>query len=213
MFLKVRDYMQERIADFPPASIGGILLAALVVIISTIAALAGEQLSAKGEFGSAGDIKGDARDALHVMLKQISGIAKSMAYTINGLENKFRLPYSRSEVNLVAAGRAFAADAVEYKPTFIEYGLPDDFIEDLTAATDAFETARTSEDTAEQDKIGSTASFAPHIGEGMIIVRRLDPIIKMKYGNDAAAMAAWTFAKHVERAPQASKPPATPSTP
>jgi hypothetical protein len=40
----------------------------------------------------------------------------------------------------------------------------------------------------------------------MIIVRRLDPIVKMKYGNDAAAMAAWTFAKHVDRTPPAPKP-------
>lgn len=211
MFLKVRDFMQERSADFPAASIGAILLAALVVIINTIAALAGEQVSAKGDYGQQKDIKGDARDVLYVQLRQISGLAKSMAYVINGLENKFRMPRNLNDQNLIAAGRAFASDAPEYKATFVEYGMASNFITQLTAATDALEAAVAAAGAAEQSKIGSTASFAPQIKEGMIIVRRLDPIVKMKYGNDAAAMAAWTFAKHVERAPQAPKPPAPPT--
>lgn len=130
-----------------------------------------------------------------------------MAYVINGLEELFRMPRNLNDQNLIAAGRAFAADAAAYVATFKEYGLPADFIAQLTAATDAFEASVSTTDTAEQSRIGSTASFAPHIKEGMIVVRRLDPIVKMKYGNDAAAMAAWTFAKHVERPPQ-SKPAA-----
>lgn len=66
MFLKVRDFIQERVADFPAASIGGQLFAALQAIISSVAALAGEQVSAKGEEGQQQDIKGDARDVLYV---------------------------------------------------------------------------------------------------------------------------------------------------
>jgi hypothetical protein len=210
MFLKVQEFILARIAFFTPTSFAGSIFASLQVIITTIAGLAGQQLSAKGNLGMASDVRGDARDILYAMLQDISGYARSLAYVVSGLENKFRLPYNRSDQNLIAAGRAFAADAAAYKARFIEMKLDDDFIEKLTAATEALEQAAAEADTAEQSKIGSTASFAPHISAGMIAVRRLDPIVKRVFRNDPAALAAWTFAKHVERAPQSQKPVASP---
>lgn len=206
MFLRVQDFILARVSFFPAASVAGIIFASLQVIITTIAGLAGEQISAKGNLGMASDVRGDARDVLYVMLMEISGMARSLSYVVNGLERKFRMPYNRSDQNLIAAGRAFAADAVEYEAQFIDMKLDEDFIAKLIAATDALEQAYAEADTAEQSKIGSTASFAPHVAAGMIAVRRLDPIVKRTFRNDAAALAAWTFAKHVERAPQRSTP-------
>jgi len=210
MFLRVQEFILARIAFFPAASFAGAIFITLQAVITTIADLAGQQVSAKGDLGMASDVKGDARDKLYVMLVEISGYARSLSYVVSGLENKFRVPYNRSDQNLIAAGRAFARDAVEYKAQFLEMKLDEDFIEQLIAATDAFEQAVAEADTAEQSKIGSTASFAPHITAGMIAVRRLDPIVKKLFRNDAAALAAWTFAKHVERAPQSEKPESQP---
>jgi hypothetical protein len=47
----------------------------------------------------------------------------------------------------------------------------------------------------------------------MIALRKLDPIIRNKYANDPATLAAWTSASHIERAPKRKKesPPSTPS--
>ncbi|MGC2237693.1 MAG: hypothetical protein WA584_16135 [Pyrinomonadaceae bacterium] len=205
MFLRVQEFILAHISFFPPTGFAGAIFASLQAVITTIGGLAGQQLSAKGNLGMASDVRGDARDVLYAMLQDISGYARSLAYVVSGLENKFRLPYNRSDQNLIAAGRAFAKDAAEYKAQFIEMKLDADFIEKLTVATGALEQAAAEADTAKQSKIGSTASFAPHIDAGMIAVRRLDPIVKRTFRNDAAALAAWTFAKHVERAPQGKK--------
>ncbi|HEY0427637.1 MAG TPA: hypothetical protein VGC76_07620 [Pyrinomonadaceae bacterium] len=212
MFLKVQDFIQAHISLFPPAGFAGQIYASLQASITAIADLAGQQVSAKGNFGQTSDVKGDARDRLYVLLQEISGMTKSLAYVVNGLENKFRLPYNRSNRNLIAAGRAFAADAVEYKAQFIEMGMDADFIDQLTGATGDYERALALSDTAEQTKVGSTASFAPHIKTGMIAVQRLDPIVKRMFHSDAATLAAWTFAKHVERAPQSPTPAIQPNT-
>ena len=210
MFLKVIDFILAQVGSFPSGSIGEEIFASLQTLTATIAGLAGQQISAKGEFGMVGDIKGNTRDALYLMLLDISGIATTLAYTIAGLENKFRLPYNRSSRNLIAAGRAFATDAPEYKAEFMRGEMKGDFITELIAATDALEQALAEAGAAEQSKIGSTASFAPHIKQGMIDCRRLDPIIKKMFRNDAAALAAWTFARHVERTALKPKTPPNP---
>lgn len=206
MFFKVRDFFTQHAASFPADSVGGQLFAALLLIISQIEQLSAQTLSAIGEVGQSIDVKGDAKDLLRDLLQDIVQMARTMAFEINGLENKFRMPRNQGVPSLIAAGRAFAADALEYKADFIRYGLSADFITQLTAAADALEQAysETGEDT--QERIGKIASVVPLFEDGMIKVNRLNPIVKMKFRNDAAALAAWTFAKHVERAPQSPKP-------
>lgn len=208
MFLKVRDFFAAHAADFPAGSIAAVIFAPLIAIIEQLAQIAGEQISTRGAYSQAIDIKGDARDVLYIMLRDIADLAEALAYEINGLEAKFRMPFNRSDQNLIAAGRAFAADAVAFKAEFIAYGLKPTFIDDLTAATDAFEQSLTPANIAGQEKTGKTAAAAPLVNAGMIIVRRLTPVVRKKYRNDAAKLAAWEFARHVERTlPPAPAPP------
>lgn len=208
MFLKVRDFFAAHAADFPAGSIAAVIFAPLLPIIDQIAQIAGEQISTRGSYSQAIDIKGDARDVLYVMLRNISDLATAIAFEVNGLEEKFRMPINRSDQNLIAAGRAFAADAAAFEDEFIGYGMPATFIADLTAATDAFEQSLTPANVAGQEKTGKTAAIAPLVTDGMNIVRRLTPVVEMKYRNDAANLAAWTFARHVERTlPKTPAPP------
>lgn len=199
MFLKVRDFFAAHAADFPAGSIAAAIFAPLAGIIDQIAQIAGEQHSTRGTYSQAIEVKGDARDILLVMLRNISDLATALAYEINGLEEKFRMPRNRSDQNLIAAGRAFAADAAAFEDEFVGYGMPATFIADLTAATDAFEQSLIPANVAGQEKSGKTAAIAPLVTEGMNIVRRLTPVVEIKYRNDAANSAAWTFARHVER--------------
>ncbi|HEX8370639.1 MAG TPA: hypothetical protein VF604_18990 [Pyrinomonadaceae bacterium] len=199
MFLKVRDFFASHAADFPVGSIAAVIFAPLLPIIEQLAQIAGEQLSTRGSYAQAMEIKGDARDRLYVMLRDISDLATALAYEINGLEEKFRLPRNKSDQNLIAAGRAFAADAAAFEDEFIGYGLSATFIADLIAATDAFEQSLIPANVSGQEKTGKTAAAAPLVDAGMIIVRRLTPVVRKKYRNDAANLAAWEFARHVER--------------
>lgn len=212
MFLKVRDFFAAHAADFPAGSIAATIFAPLLPIIEQLAQIAGEQISTRGTYSQVIEIKGDARDILFVMLQNISDLATTLAYEINGLEEKFRLPRNRRDQNLIAAGRAFAADAPPFEDEFIGYGLKPTFIADLTTATDDFEQSLAPANVAGADKTGKTAAAAPLVEAGMIIVRRLTPIVRQKYRNDAANLAAWEFARHVERTMPKPKTPA-PSNP
>lgn len=208
MFLRVRDFFAARAADFPSDSVAMTIFTPLPAIIDQIAEIAGEQLSTRGAYAQAIEIKGDARDILSVRLRDISDLATTLAYEINGLEEKFRMPRNRSDQNLIAAGRAFAADALPFKEEFVALGMNGTFINDLTAATDAFEQSLAPANTTGQEKAGKTAAIAPLIDGGMVIVRRLTPIVRQKYRNSAAGLAAWETARHVERT--LPKPPSPP---
>jgi hypothetical protein len=208
MFSRVRDFFNQYAADFPPASIGGNLFAALLAIVAQLEQLSAETISAKGEVGQMIDVKGDAKDKLQDLLEDIVDMARTMAYEIAGLEDKFRMPRNMGVVRLVATGRAFAADAAEYRVQFIAYGLPTTFIDDLTAATDTLEAAYQETDIDTQTRVGKIAALVPLFADGMTNVKRLDPIVRRHFRGNPQAFAAWTFATHLERDPRS-----TPQTP
>lgn len=205
MFLKVREFFSSRTADFPADSVGGGLFAALLPIIEQIERLAAEKISVAGDVAQAIDIKGDAKDLLTDRLQDIVEMAETMAFEINGLEHKFRIPKNRGVPSLVATGRAFAAEAAEHRADFIRYGLKADFLDELTAATAALEAAYSETDESTQERVGTNAAFVPLIKDGTEKVKRLDPIVKIKYRSDAANLSAWIYASHVAREPQPAK--------
>jgi hypothetical protein len=207
MFLRVRDFFNAQAADFPAPSIGGQLFTALLSIIQQLEQLGTDKISVTGDVAQLVDVKGDAKDLLEDLLQDIAGMASTMAYEINGLEDKFRMPRSRSVQNLILAGRAFAADAAEYQPQFIEYGLHKDFILHLTTATGALEAAYGDTDESTQERVGTNAALVPLLNDVMIKVNRLQPIVRMKYRNDAAKLSAWIYASHLEREPRPAPAP------
>ena len=209
MYLKVRDFYNAHKGDFPAGSIGGVFFAALLLLIEQIEQLNAEKFSAIGEVGQSVDEKGVAKDVVKDWLYDISDMARSMAFDITGLENKFRMPRNFGVPSLIAAARAFAADANEYKAQFIEYGLPETFIADLTAATDALEDAYNATDTDVQERVGTNAAFVPLFKDADEKVRRLDPVVRREYRTNAAAFGEWNYASHVERPPKPKKPPTT----
>ena len=209
MFLNVRDFYNARKADFPSETTGGELFAALLTIIEQIEALSAATLSITGGVARMIDVKGDAKALFVNLLKDISGISGAMTFEFNGLEHRFRTPRNRSVPNLIAAGRAFASDAVEFKDDFVRYGLKADFISELAAATDTLEAAYSDLNDRIQERIGKNAAFAPLLRDGMEMVTRLQPIVKMKYRTDAENLSAWIYASHVEREPNPEKPQPT----
>jgi hypothetical protein len=207
MFLRVRDFFNARKADFPAESVGGGLFAALLLIIQRLEQLSADKFSVIGDVAQAIDIKGDAKDLLNDLLQDNADMATTMAYEFNGFEHKFRMPRNKGVPSLIAAGRAFAADAAQYRADFVRYGLEPDFIGALTAATDALEAAYSDTDDSTQERVGTNAALAPLFKDGTEKIKRLDPIIKIKYRNDAANLSAWIYASHVAREPQPAQKP------
>jgi hypothetical protein len=134
-----------------------------------------------------------------------------MAVENIGAGDKFRLP--RGHINdqlLMAIARAFASDALPLKASFIEYGMPAGFLEDLTGQIRAFESAVNAQEGGRRESITATAAIEEAIERGMQLVRRLDAIVRNVFRDQPAKLAAWESARHIEHASHRSKerPPA-----
>jgi hypothetical protein len=129
-----------------------------------------------------------------------------------GLNEKFRLPRGNNDQQLLSSARAFATDALPLKAQFFTHELPADFLEDLAADITALEAAIGDQSGAFGSRVAAGAAIDDAMERGAVITRKLDAIIKNKYGNNRATLAEWTSASHTERAPRrgggGSQPPA-----
>jgi hypothetical protein len=195
-------FLNDNIADFPPASPGGKALAELSAVISQIRAFAAEQVSGAGSSRQHIGVKDEEVDALMRLIRNINRAANAFEDEIPGSDLKFRLPRNRSEQNILATARAFLADAEPLKAKFIEYGLAADFTDKLQALIEAVDERAAAADSAGEQKAGATGGLIDIVREGMSISRRLDSIVRIKYEDNAAKLSAWTTASHLKKAPE-----------
>jgi hypothetical protein len=212
MLLRVRDFGANEAAAFPAASFGGQLFAAVNSAISGLIAHAAVQSSGAEQQSVAS--KEVARANLLDNIEVISRTAKAMALDTPGLEAKFRLPRRASDAVLLNRARAYMADAQPLKAEFLKYALPDDFLEDLQADISAFEVASTIKNTTRGSRVGAKVSIDESLTKGLKAVRQLQALVKNKFRDNAAKLAAWASASHVEQAsgkPKTELPPNPPN--
>jgi hypothetical protein len=211
MFERVEVFLKDNAADFPKVSPGGKALDELSQVISTIRSLAGQQISGAAGAAQSIGVKDDELDDLMLMIRNINRAANAFESEVAGSDLKFRLPRNRSEQNILATARAFRADAEPLEAKFIEYGLPAGFLAELQALIDSVDAKNAAADSATEQRAAATGGLAAAIQDGMNVSRRLDAIVRIKYADNPAKLAAWTVASHLERAPQRRKdePPTT----
>ncbi len=217
-FLRVREHMASRVAEFPPTSLEGELFARLNAVIDELDTHTTAQISGRSAVLQSSTSKAAARDELRRDLDAISRAARVMAMSTPGLEDKFRAPRNVSDQALLATARAFAADALPLKTEFTRRGLPDDFLEDLDADIEEFEQAINQKIRKRAAQVAATAAIDDALERGINIVRELDAIMRNRLRTQHATLAAWLSASHTERSPRRSTPqtpttPAAPSTP
>jgi hypothetical protein len=207
MLTRVRDFGTERAASFPEDSLGGAQFAIVGGSVETLTREAATQSSGVSSFQQASVSRASAREALRETLQTLSRTARAMAIDNPGLENRFRLPRSGSDQALLNTARAFAADAVEIKAAFIRLEMPANFIEELNADIEDLERAIGSQNSGRGRHVTATASIDAAIERGMSAVRKLDAIVRNKFRQDPATLAAWESARHVERTTRAPRRP------
>ena len=148
--------------------------------------------------------------------KQIS-TSLLLALDTPGLETKFRMPRNGTDQALITAGRAFAADAVPLAGEFQKHEMPAHFVDELNADIAALEEAISGRARSRDSPVTATASLDATVERGIKAVRRLHAMVRNKFRDDPAALAAWESASHGARrartvAPPQPEPP-QPSTP
>ena len=206
MLVRVRDFLGMNTAAFPAATMGGQLFAALAGVVEELDTHATAQMSHQSAAKQGTTSRAVARAALREDLEAIARTARVMALDTPGLEDRFRLPRGSNDQTLLSAARAFAADALPLKPQFIQHELPANFLEDLNSDIADFEQAISNQGLSTGAQIAATEAIDDAIDRGLMTVRKLHAVVRNKFANDPATLAAWTSARHVERPPRSNKP-------
>lgn len=119
---------------------------------------------------------------------------------------------------LAAAAYGMAQAAEPHAAVFVSAGLPVDFLAQLTGATDAMLQSIGDRARNSSNRRTATKGLQAKLSAGRKIVRVLDAFVRTALKDDPALVAGWLTAKRVRviaggRSPDASPPPATPTTP
>lgn len=204
-FQREENFMKDNAGDFPPASVGGKTAAACAENNRVIEEYAARQISGANDSRRYVSIKDEYLEQLGEMIRNMNRAANAFGDEEAGIELKFRLPRRRSGQNLLATGKSFAADAAAFEEKFVEYGLDEGFIDDLKGIISKIESHGAQADSAADSRAEATGGLAAAVKRGTEISRKLDSIVRIKYANNPAKLAAWEVASHLEKRPQTKK--------
>jgi hypothetical protein len=202
MFVRVLGFADAHADAFPAGSLGAEMVAELRRVIGELTEAATSQTSGLSSVQRATAERMAAREALRASMQAITRTARAMALDTPGLESKFRLPRSGSDSALLQIARAFAADALPLKDKFLRHAMPASFIEEFEEDIADLERAMGQQNTGRGAHVTATATVESGAERGMNAVRKLDVIVRNTYRNDAATLAAWESARHVESTPR-----------
>lgn len=185
--------------DFPAGTKAAELLGIIQAAEADATAGSTHQASSGGAARAGTQTKAELFDGLYEDLRAINRTAKALATEVPGLEEKFRMPRSANNINLITAARAFLVDATPLAARFVEYEIPADFLTDLAADIAAFEAAEDDQGAGLTNRVGATRSVAEAILAGNAASRKLDPLMRNKYRYDPVKLAEWFTASRVER--------------
>lgn len=213
MFLRVQEFGTTHATKLVSNAYARELFASLGQINGQLEIHSATQTSSARTLKESGAAKEAARTKLRALLEVISRTAKPLESKMPGVAGKFRVPGRLKDQELLSLARAVSSEAVPLKEEFIKRGLPASFVEDLSGAVEELEQAVGQKIQKREARISSTATVKGLVGEGMSVVRELDPIMLNLFSTDAAALAAWESASRVERAPRRRKAVAETQTP
>lgn len=202
MFVRVLNFAAERPDSFPAGSLGRDMLSELEDVITNVNEAITSQTSGLGSVQRATAERMTARETLQNRMQSFVRTARAMALDTPGLENKFRLPRSGSDSALLQTARAFLADGLSFKEEFLRYGMDPTFLEDFEGEIEDLRRAIGGQNTGRDLHVIATASLETIIERGMNAVRRLDAIVRNKFRNVPAILAAWESARHIESPPR-----------
>jgi len=213
MFVRVQEYGVQFALAFPAGSYGAGQFAQLGGVIEELKTHALDQSRGRSSVRESSASKAAARDELMRRMEAISRTARVMAFTVPGLEDKFRLARGVGDQALLLLARTFADDATPLKAEFTKRGLGPNFVEELREAADNFDAAINRKAQGRGKHVAATAAIDDIIERGLRCVRELDALVRNTFASDPSALAAWESASHVERLTRKNKQkPAQPPT-
>jgi hypothetical protein len=198
-------------ADFPANSRGAELFASLneaLANLDTLEVVKATSISTRQQ-GTAG--RRDVRESLRAQVAAVGDTTKIIAAEHTEMKGMFQYSRTdRSDRTLIATARSFAKAAPPFKALFVQYELPQTFIESLEADADALEQQMALQNEGSGARVTTNASIEQEVEGVDECVGKLDVIVRNKYRNDPAKLAAWESAHRLERAARSKRSNGTP---
>ena len=206
-YQRVKNFLGKHPATTPGFAEGKALIDAVVERLAELssAQVFGLQLSQAGRIS----IGRACRRLRHHHLKPIVTIAKAEIEGDPAIAKALRMPPSNAgPVALLAAARALRDAAGLYQPTFVRFGRPQDFLEQLNAAMQAVEDAMSVHAGSYGTRIGARAGMEQELRRGRRAVEILDPIVQIAYEGNNLVLAEWRSARRVRGVASVAPEPA-----
>jgi hypothetical protein len=179
-------------------------------LATAIKLLGGKQaIQAGGNYGEETEKQRALREELEDELEDINASADSIASETGNpaLMERFRMPSANSDNRLIAKARAFATAIRELSlnDELEAHGHSADSAAELEQMATDLEGSEGQQGTALGKRAGATATIPETIRSGTAAIKTLQAIFRRVYKKNAAVLAAWDSASHVQRTPRAQK--------
>ena len=186
---------------------------ALDAVVTSLAGNASDQGTAKIQTRGATASQASLRRALIVTnMRPVAAIAKDKASDIPSVT---ALVMPKAKVNvmqLVADANAMADAATPYEQTFIDAGLPTDFLAKLRAAAAALNGASTLQGTSKSNSVKATTGVLAEQQKGRSTLNILNTLVQSALAGNTPLLAQWANAKRISPQPASSATAAPSST-
>ena len=212
-FLRIQGFATKHGGAFAAGSRAANLFAANAAVVAQMEEDGVEKLSGTAAYQGGTSMKDLAAELVRADMKAMRETAVSIAVAEGtpDFDDEFRLPRSASHAVLLTRAKSFHKDATPHEALFIEFEMPEDFLEDLAADIALLEKAELDQNDGMLDQVGGTADLAAQTAAGLKIRKQLGAIVKNKFRGSPGIRAEWESAKHIVRPAKAAKVPKTPA--
>jgi hypothetical protein len=206
MFLRLKAFAASH-TDIPATTVWPQLLTDLNSVIADLDGQVSSEEVGKGAKLAGTATRGAAREALREDIEAIVRTARVIGETTPGFDDKFRMPRGDNDQAMLdlAHGIATLVTDAAVKAEFIRHAMPADFVADLNAGIAALQEAIGDQSEGRAGIKSAGVSIDETDSHGMRIARAMDVVANNFYSDNAAVLAEWETARHVERAPRRKK--------
>jgi len=200
-FDHIKAFAAKHGSQFTAGSRAAELFTGIGTVVASLEEHGVKKLSASAAYHGGAGARRIARELVREDLRAIRNTAEAIseADDLPEFEEQFRLPRSGSATLLLARAKSFLADARPHKALFIEFELPVDFLEDLTADIALLEKAKDDKDAGLSEQVAGTAELSAAVVAGIKLRMQLLPIVRNKFRANAGLLAEWETAVHIVR--------------
>lgn len=143
-----------------------------------------------------------ARNGLLTQLGAIARTARAIAEDAPGARDDFRISRVGTDQALLTLGRSFADKAVGLLALFVDHGMPETFITELTTAIGEFEQAVQQSESEKRLHADAQERMRGAFKSGKAAIRRLDAVVANQMRKDPVTLAMWKRARHIGPSPR-----------